>query len=222
MSCESTTTDFDFCTNLLIMSFSSNVDVQETKSADTPVIWREYEALRDHLTRNFKSQHDALDTSVQNVDLKLAETDGTVNEIQGQVADLQTKMEALTDSVNAIREALEQRHQDGFDDADSVNEDDGAALGHAPGRGRGHAGRGRGFAPLGPRHVPVQPQPEDPLGKPRFSIPSFDGQGDVEDYLTCELKIEKLWCLHDYTEDRKVKLASSEFDGYALDRKSVV
>ncbi|KAK1603320.1 hypothetical protein QYE76_016672, partial [Lolium multiflorum] len=31
------------------------------------------------------------------------------------------------------------------------------------------------------------------------------------------LKIEKLWNLHPhYTEDRKIKLASSEFDGYAL------
>ncbi|KAK1681163.1 hypothetical protein QYE76_042011 [Lolium multiflorum] len=31
------------------------------------------------------------------------------------------------------------------------------------------------------------------------------------------LKIERLWRLHpDYTEDRKIKLASSEFDGYAL------
>ncbi|KAK1633161.1 hypothetical protein QYE76_007476 [Lolium multiflorum] len=31
------------------------------------------------------------------------------------------------------------------------------------------------------------------------------------------LKIEKLWSLHPhYTEDRKIKLASSEFDGYAL------
>ena len=28
--------------------------------------------------------------------------------------------------------------------------------------------------------------------------------------------MEKLWRLHDYTEDKKIKLASSEFDGYAL------
>jgi hypothetical protein len=30
------------------------------------------------------------------------------------------------------------------------------------------------------------------------------------------LKKEKLWRLHDYTEDKKIKLASLEFDGYAL------
>lgn len=28
--------------------------------------------------------------------------------------------------------------------------------------------------------------------------------------------MEKLWRMHDYTEDRKIKLASSEFDDYAL------
>ena len=28
--------------------------------------------------------------------------------------------------------------------------------------------------------------------------------------------MEQLWRLNDYTEDRKIKLASSEFDGYAL------
>ncbi|KAK1603010.1 hypothetical protein QYE76_017448 [Lolium multiflorum] len=43
------------------------------------------------------------------------------------------------------------------------------------------------------------------------------GGADVEEYLTWELKIEKLWSLHPhYSEDRKIKLASSEFDGYAL------
>jgi hypothetical protein len=38
----------------------------------------------------------------------------------------------------------------------------------------------------------------------------------VEDYLTWELWIKTLWRLHAYTEDKKVRHASSEFDGYAL------
>ena len=82
----------------------------------------------------------------------------------------------------------------------------------------GHANPvcGRGFAPIGRAlRVPLQ-GPDDGLGKPKFSIPKFEGSTDVEEYLTWELKIEKLWRLHDYTEERKVKLASSEFDGYAL------
>ncbi|KAK1616167.1 hypothetical protein QYE76_021684 [Lolium multiflorum] len=60
-------------------------------------------------------------------------------------------------------------------------------------------------------------QDEEDGCKPKFSIPKFEGGTDVEEYLTWELKIEKLWSLHPhYTEDRKIKLASSEFDGYAL------
>jgi hypothetical protein len=34
----------------------------------------------------------------------------------------------------------------------------------------------------------------------------------VEEYLNWELKVEKLWRMHEYTEDRKIKLASSKFD----------
>jgi hypothetical protein len=38
----------------------------------------------------------------------------------------------------------------------------------------------------------------------------------VEEYINWELKVEKLWRMHEYTEDRKIKLAYSELDGYAL------
>jgi hypothetical protein len=47
-------------------------------------------------------------------------------------------------------------------------------------------------------------------------VPKFVGSTDVEEYLNWELKVEKLWRMHEYTEDRKIKLASSKFDGYAL------
>jgi hypothetical protein len=42
------------------------------------------------------------------------------------------------------------------------------------------------------------------------------GSTDVEEYLNWELKVEKLWRMHEYTEDKKIKLTSSEFDDYAL------
>jgi hypothetical protein len=57
---------------------------------------------------------------------------------------------------------------------------------------------------------------EDGLGKPKFTMPKFVGSTDVEEYLNWELKVEKLWRMHEYTEDKKIKLASSEFDDYAL------
>ena len=57
---------------------------------------------------------------------------------------------------------------------------------------------------------------EDGLGKLKFSIPKFEGSIDVEEFLNWEMKIEQLWRLHEYTDDKKIKLATSEFDGYAL------
>ncbi|KAK1694267.1 hypothetical protein QYE76_010964 [Lolium multiflorum] len=100
------------------------------------------------------------------------------------------------------------------DNAEAANAQ-GRGVGRGLGRGVGDAFRGRGFVPVGAQRV-LQQQ-DDGLGKPKFSIPRFEGGTDVEEYLTWELKIERLWRLHpDYTEDRKIKLASSEFDGYAL------
>ncbi|KAK1696223.1 hypothetical protein QYE76_012920 [Lolium multiflorum] len=103
---------------------------------------------------------------------------------------------------------LQQQQQE--DDDDPELEDDAHNARGAP---RGH--RPRGWVPLG-RNGRGQDE-EDGLGKPKFSIPKFEGGADVEEYLTWEIKIEKLWSLHPhYSEDRKIKLASSEFDGYAL------
>src|SRR3954469_15842572 len=74
----------------------------------------------------------------------------------------------------------------------------------------------RGSYSARPNVANPEVQQEDGLGKPKFSLPKFEGSNDVEEYLIWELKIEKLWRLHEYTEDRKIKLTSSEFDGYAL------
>jgi hypothetical protein len=101
---------------------------------------------------------------------------------------------------------------DDFADDDSVH--DNANLLGPNGRGRGLGQQGRLPPVLGARRVLLAE--DDYLGKPKFSIPCFDGEGDVEDYLTWELWIETLWRLHAYTEDKKVRLASSEFDGYGL------
>ena len=61
------------------------------------------------------------------------------------------------------------------------------------------------------------PRVDDGLGRIKFSIPPFSfDSNDVEEFIKWELKIEKLWRLHDFTEDKKIKLAASEFDGYAM------
>ena len=47
-------------------------------------------------------------------------------------------------------------------------------------------------------------------------MPKFEGGSDPEAYFTWELKVDKIFHLHNYTEGKKLAMASLEFDGYAL------
>ncbi|KAK1613159.1 hypothetical protein QYE76_036832 [Lolium multiflorum] len=146
-----------------------------------------------------------LKETVQAISQKLDATHVTVTTMRDQMTDVQR---SLADVRLAVENLTALQQQD--DDDDLELQDDAH---HARGAPRGN--RPRGWAPLG-RNGRGHDE-EDGLGKPKFSIPKFEGGADVEEYLTWELKIEKLWSLHPhYTEERKVKLASSEFDGYAL------
>jgi hypothetical protein len=57
---------------------------------------------------------------------------------------------------------------------------------------------------------------EDRFGKLEFTMPKFDGGSDLEAYFTWELKVDKIFRLHNYTEQKKLAMTSLEFDGYAL------
>ncbi|KAK1627035.1 hypothetical protein QYE76_001350 [Lolium multiflorum] len=169
---------------------------QKDKDAADLITWRDFEALRNEMRREFRIEDDELRGTVEEINQKLDATNETVTTMTDQMTDIQRSLQALQLAVENLTN--QQQQQD--EDPDEV-----------PGRGN----RPRGWAPLG-RHGRGQDE-EDGLGKPKFSIPKFEGGADVEEYLTWELKIEKLWSLHpNYTEDRKIKLASSEFDGYAL------
>lgn len=197
---------------------STDCDVDQKKNDADLVSWREYEALRDTLRREFNKMGDGISEEIQTVHTKFDATTATVNTVQTQVTDIQEALHALTQSVAGLRDLVQQQQQPQHEDEDNVHGDfeaTPAAHGRGGWRGIGHGLRGRGFVPVGAQRVPLQPQ-EDGLGKPKFSIPRFEGGTVVEEYLTWGLKIEKLWRLHDYTEDRKIKLASSEFYGYAL------
>ncbi|KAK1605818.1 hypothetical protein QYE76_029491 [Lolium multiflorum] len=173
---------------------------QKDKDAADLMTWRDYEALRNEMRREFRTQDDELRGTVQEISQKLDATNETVTTMTDQMTDIQRSLQALQ---LAVENLTQQQQQEEAEDPDE-----------APGRGVGRGNRPRGFAELG-RHGRGLDE-EDGLGKPKFSIPKFEGGADVEEYLTWELKIEKLWRLHNYTEDRKIKLASSEFDGYAL------
>jgi hypothetical protein len=195
------------------MPVHGEFDVMQKKDANAPVLWSDFEGLRDSLQSSIQLTTDGLDVEVQAAQTKLQEMDTSVKAIQTQVTTLQTSIDALTQLVEAIRVMMQrneaQRPEAQFDDANPF----------ALGRGRGY--RGRGFAPVGAQHVLVFPAPgtaprhDDGPPRLKFTIPQFHGN-DVEEYLNWELKVEKLWRLHEYTEERKVQLASSKFEGLAL------
>ncbi|KAK1651853.1 hypothetical protein QYE76_069658 [Lolium multiflorum] len=178
---------------------------QKDKDAADLMTWRDYEALRNEMRREFRTQDDELRGSIQEISQKLDATNETVTTMTDQMMDIQRSLQAFQLAVENLTQQQQQ------EDEDPEIQDEARGVGRGVGRGN----RGRGFVELGARRVPPQ-QHDDGLGKPKFFIPKFEGGADVEEYLTWELKIEKLWRLHDYTEDRKVKLTSSEFDGYAL------
>ena len=50
----------------------------------------------------------------------------------------------------------------------------------------------------------------------KVKIPTFKGTYDLEVYLEWEMKVEKVFACYNYNEEKKIKLASLEFEGYAL------
>jgi hypothetical protein len=57
---------------------------------------------------------------------------------------------------------------------------------------------------------------EERFGKLKFTMQKFDGRSDPEDNFTWELKVVKIFRLHNYSEEKKLAMASLEFEGYAL------
>ena len=76
-------------------------------------------------------------------------------------------------------------------------------------RGERH---GRGFR----RDPRWQDGTDRNLGNIKIKIPSFQGKNDLEVYLEWEKKVEFIFECHNYSEEKKVKLAVIEFIEYAL------
>ncbi|KAK1679626.1 hypothetical protein QYE76_040474 [Lolium multiflorum] len=162
-----------------IYSGDEKIVNQENKNFADLMTWREYEALRNEMRREFRTQDYELRGTVQGISQKLDTTSETVNTMKDQMTDIQHTLQVLQMSVENLTNQQQQ------EDEDLEPEDE--ALG--VGRGLGRGNRGRGFAELGRRGRGLDE--DDGLGKPKFSIPKFEGGDDVEEYLTWELKIEK-------------------------------
>jgi hypothetical protein len=73
---------------------TSSVDVMQKNNDDTPITWRYYEALRDHLQGAIQRCTDSIDTVVQAVQVDA--TDVTINAMQTQVTDLQASIDSVS------------------------------------------------------------------------------------------------------------------------------
>ncbi|RVW21501.1 Transposon Ty3-I Gag-Pol polyprotein [Vitis vinifera] len=140
--------------------------------------------------------------------------------------DIQDRMDRQDAVIAYLREERTQRAPNArrqgkrahVDDSDDYHEDefgdeeDRASLNHedrfAP-RGERH---GRGF-----RRTPRwQDGADRSLGNIKMKIPSFQGKNDPEVYLEWEKKVEFIFECHNYSEEKKVKLAVIEFIDYAI------
>ena len=61
-----------------------------------------------------------------------------------------------------------------------------------------------------------QPRVDDDLGSIKVKIPSFQGKNDPEAYLEWEQRIEMVFDCHNFSDLKKVKIASIEFTDYAV------
>jgi hypothetical protein len=65
-------------------------------------------------------------------------------------------------------------------------------------------------------HHRPQHNEEQRFGKLKFTMPKFHGGNDPEEYLSWALKVDKIFRLHNYDEEKKIAMASLEFQDYVL------
>src|SRR4051812_4733071 len=56
---------------------------------------------------------------------------------------------------------------------------------------------------------------EETFGKLKFTMPKFTGSNEPEEYLSWELKVDKIFRMHNYCNEKMMAMASLEFDEYA-------
>ncbi|KAK1695024.1 hypothetical protein QYE76_011721 [Lolium multiflorum] len=134
-----------------------------------PIDRLEYEALRYEMRREFRTQDDELRGTVQEISQKVDATNETVTTMQDQMTDIQRSLQVLQLAIDNLTQ------QQQLEDEDPELQDEARGVGRGVGRGN----RGHGFVELGARRVPPQQQ-DDGLGKPKFSVPKFEGGADIE------------------------------------------
>ncbi|XP_057770955.1 uncharacterized protein LOC130990742 [Salvia miltiorrhiza] len=124
----------------------------------------------------------------------------TLQAMQQQFARFGAVMENVTERLERLEFQApprneEERESDGEDDRTSTHRNE-----------RRGGGRRR-------RH---QNEVDGDLGSIKLKIPTFQGRSDPEAYLEWERKVELIFECHNYSEEKKVRLAAIEFTDYAI------
>ncbi|XP_074565168.1 uncharacterized protein LOC141821722 [Curcuma longa] len=102
------------------------------------------------------------------------------------------------------RSARQHNRDDNDDDDISEDIDDRASSGRS------------GHVRIGGRRGRANEYVDRNLGNIKMKIPSFQGKSDPDVYLEWEKKVELVFDCHNYSEEKKVKLAAVEFIDYAI------
>ena len=81
---------------------------------------------------------------------------------------------------------------------------------------RAYNHHGGGLHHGGGHERPRRAYEDDGIGRIKISIPSFSGKDNPDDYLEWEMRMDQIFYGQRYTEEKKVRVASIEFTGYAL------
>ena len=139
-----------------------------------------------------------------------------LNLVLGEVRDRMDQQEAVIQTLQGGQDR--RRREPIIENEYEIEEDDEDVEDVVSEFGRGGLGRFRGGRRgRGPRGNPRGRDGVDRnLGSIKLKIPSFQGRSDPEVYLEWEKKIELIFDCHNYSEEKKVKLAVIEFTDYAI------
>ncbi|XP_048229542.1 LOW QUALITY PROTEIN: uncharacterized protein LOC125370017, partial [Ricinus communis] len=145
-------------------------------------------STNDHVIQAMQQQFERMFSMMAGVNEKLERHDGILNQLHGEPRQRR-------------RPPIDQEDYEGEDDLD---DDQVTLLGQR----------------INPRRQARRGHPNDDvdrnLGSIKMKIPSFQGRNDPDVYLEWERKVELIFECHNYSEEKKVKLAAVEFSDYAI------
>ncbi|KAK1645909.1 hypothetical protein QYE76_063714 [Lolium multiflorum] len=175
---------------------------QENKNSADIITWREYEALRNEMRREFRTKDDELKSTVDEIKQTLDATNVTVTGLSDQMTDIQRNIADMRLAIENL--AAQQQQQQ--DDEDPELEDDAH---NAP---RGH--RPRGWVQLG-RNGRGQDEEDDWVSL-SFPYPSLKEELMLKNTSLGSSRLRNYGAyIHTTLKIGRSSLLS-EFDGYAL------